>query len=206
MREGEWLIGWGCATALYPTHIAPAAVRVRLSPAGDVRVQTAAHDLGTGAYTVIGQMAAERLGVPLGSVTVELGDSRLPVGPVAGGSNTTASTCSAVMKTCDAIRQKLFHNAVTANEGALSGRDPTQLTLRNGQLVAHDGAAEHLEEAFRRLGTSVIEEYAEFIPHGAPSDAVKKLYAGKVAFVGGPEGEKMMYAMGAEFVEVGSTH
>jgi xanthine dehydrogenase YagR molybdenum-binding subunit len=92
MREDDWLIGWGCATALYPTHIAPAAVRVRLSPAGEVRVQTAAHDLGTGAYTVIGQMAAERLGVSLGSVTVELGDSRLPVGPVAGGSNTTAST------------------------------------------------------------------------------------------------------------------
>jgi xanthine dehydrogenase YagR molybdenum-binding subunit len=49
MREGEWLIGWGCATALYPTHIAPAAVRVRFSPAGDVRVQMAAQDLGTGA-------------------------------------------------------------------------------------------------------------------------------------------------------------
>jgi xanthine dehydrogenase YagR molybdenum-binding subunit len=202
MHDGEWLIGWGCATALYPTHIAPAAVRVRLSPAGDVRVQTAAHDLGTGAYTVIGQMAAEHLGVPLGSVTVELGDSRLPVGPVAGGSNTTASTCSAVMKACDAIRWKLFHSAATAEESALAGRDPAELTLRNGQLVAHDGAAEDLEEAFRRLGTSVIEEYAEFIPHGAPSDAVKNLYAGKVTFVGGPEGEKMMYAMGAEFVEV----
>src|SRR5260370_19986552 len=202
MREDEWLIGWGCATALYPNQIAPAAVRVRLSPAGDVRVQTAAHDLGTGAYTVIGQMAAERLGVSLGAVTVELGDSRLPVGPVAGGSNTTASTCSAVMKACDAIRRKLFHSAATAEEGALAGRDPAQLTLRNGQLVAHDGATEPLEKAFRRRGTSVIEEYAEFIPKGAPLDAVKKLYAGKVTFVGGPEGEKMMYAMGAELVAV----
>jgi len=121
---------------------------------------------------------------------------------VAGGSNTTASTCSAVMKACDAIRWKLFHSATTAEEGALAGRDPAQLTLRNGQLVAHDGAAEDLEGTFRRLGTSVIEEYAEFIPHGAPPDAVKKLYAGKVTFVGGPSGEKMMYAMGAEFVEV----
>lgn len=163
-----------------------------------MRVQTAAHDLGTGAYTVIGQMAAERLGVLLGSVTVELGDSRLPVGPVAGGSNTTASTCSAVMKACDAIRRKLFHSAATAEESALAGRDPAQLTLRNRQLVAHDGAAEDLEEAFRRLEMSVIEEYAEFNPRGAPPDAVKNLYAGKVTFVGGPEGEKMMYAMGAE--------
>jgi xanthine dehydrogenase YagR molybdenum-binding subunit len=202
IREDDWLIGWGCATALYPTHIAAAAVRVRLSPAGDARVQTAVHDLGTGAYTVIVQMAAERLGVPLSSVAVELGDSRLPVGPVAGGSNTTASACSAVMKACDAIRRKLFYSAATAEESALAGRDPAQLTLRNSQLVAHDGAAEDLEETFRRLGTSIIEEYAEFIPHGAPSDSVKNLYAGKVTFVGGPEGEKMMYAMGAEFVEV----
>src|SRR5712671_7500101 len=93
MREDDWLIGWGCATALYPTHIGPGTVRVRLLSAGDVTVQTAAHEIGNGAYTVIGQMAAEHLGVPLGSVTVELGDSRLPPAPVAGGSNTTASTC-----------------------------------------------------------------------------------------------------------------
>ncbi len=93
MREDDWLIGWGCTTALYPTHIGPHTVLVRLLSAGDVTVQTAAHEIGNGAYTVIGQMAAERLGVPLGSVTVELGYSRLPPAPVAGGSNTTASTC-----------------------------------------------------------------------------------------------------------------
>ncbi len=91
MRENEWLIGWGCATALYPTHVGPVAVRVRLLPAGDVTVQTAAHEIGNGAYTVIGQMTAERLGAPLASVTVELGDSRLPPAPVAGGSNTTGA-------------------------------------------------------------------------------------------------------------------
>ncbi len=124
MREDDWLIGWGCTTALYPTHIGPHTVRVRLLSAGDVTVQTAAHEIGNGAYTVIGQMAAERLGVPLGSVTVELGYSRLPPAPVAGGSNTTASTCSAVMKACDAIRQKLFRTAATANEGALAGSRP----------------------------------------------------------------------------------
>ena len=56
--------------------------------------QTAAHEIGTGAYTVIAQTAADRLGVPLDKVTVELGDSDLPPAPVAGGSNTTASVCS----------------------------------------------------------------------------------------------------------------
>lgn len=78
MRDGEWLIGWGCATALIRPHVGAATARVRLLPGGGAMVQTAAYDLGTGAYTVIGQMAAEQLGVPLAFVTVELGGSGLP--------------------------------------------------------------------------------------------------------------------------------
>lgn len=202
MRDGDWLVGWGCATALYPTHIGPAAARVRLMPNGDVRVQTAAHEIGNGVYTVLGQMAAERLGVDLSSVTVEVGDSRLPPAPVAGGSNTTASTCSAVLKTCDAIRDKLFHAAVTGNEGPLAGRSIDDLTLKDGKVVAGDGASEKFEDVFKRMGTSTVEEYSEFVPEGLKPDAVANLYAGKLTMTGGSHGKKVMYASGAEFVEV----
>jgi xanthine dehydrogenase YagR molybdenum-binding subunit len=202
MRDGEWLVGWGCATAVYPTHIGPAAARVRLQPNGDVLVQVAAHEIGNGVYTVLGQMAAERLGVDLSSVTVEVGDSRLPPAPVAGGSNTTASTCSAVMKTCDVIRDKMFRAAVTANDGPLAGRNPDTLTLKDGKVAAPDGTTAKLEDVFRRIGVSTIEEYSEFVPKGLKPDAVKDLYAGKLTMTGGPHGEKVMYAMGAELVEV----
>jgi len=202
MHEGDWLIGWGCATAVYPTHIGAATARVRLLPNGDVRVQTAAHEIGNGVYTVLGQMAAERLGVPLSSVMVEVGDSSLPPAPVAGGSNTTASTCNAVMKACDAIRGKLFHAATTANDGPLAGRNSKELTFKDGRAVADDGAGEKLEDLFERLGVSAIEEYAEFVPHGIKPEAIKQLYAGQGTMTGGPHGEKLMYAMGAEFVEV----
>ena len=202
MRDGEWLVGFGCATAVYPTHIGPAATRVRLTPKGDVRVQTAAHEIGNGIYTVLGQMAAERLGVQLSSVTVEVGDSRLPPAPVAGGSNTTASTCSAVLKACDAIREKLFRAAATANDGPLAGRDVSDLALQNGKIVAADGARESITDAFKRLGVSTIEEYSEFVPKGLKLDSVRELYAGKLTMTGGSHGEKIMYAMGAEFVEV----
>jgi xanthine dehydrogenase YagR molybdenum-binding subunit len=184
MRDGDWLIGMGCATAIYPTHTGAAAARVRLMANGEVRVQVAAHEIGNGAYTVIGQMAAERLGVPVSSVTVELGDSALPPAPVAGGSNTTASTCSAVMKACDAIRAKL--SGSTATEGR----------------AASDGSSEKLEDQFKRIGVGAIEEYAEFIPKGIKPDAVKQLYAGQASMTGGPGGDKLMYAFGAEFVEV----
>jgi xanthine dehydrogenase YagR molybdenum-binding subunit len=193
MRDGDWLIGWGCASAVYPTHVGAAAAQVRLLANGKARVQIAAHELGTGAYTVIGQMAAERLHIPLSAVSVELGDSSLPPAPVAGGSNTTASACSAVMKACDAIRAKLAYPRNTAQidraTEANEGRAPT-------------GRPETLEDAFRRIGAGAIEEYAEFLPPGAPANAIEQLYAGKPYLGGGSRGEKLMYALGAEFVEV----
>jgi xanthine dehydrogenase YagR molybdenum-binding subunit len=201
-RDGDWLIGYGCATALYPTHTGPAAARVRLKPNGETRVQIAAHEIGNGAYTVIGQMAAERLGIDLSSVTVEIGDSRLPPAPVAGGSNTTASSCSAVLKTCDLIRARLFHAAVTANDGPLAGRSADDLTLQNGKVAANDGTGETFADLFRRMGVAIVEEYAEFVPNGLKPQAIADLYAGKVDMVGGSHGEKVMYAMGAELVEV----
>jgi len=178
MREGEWLIGMGCATAVYPTHIGACTARVRLLSNGETRVQIAAHEIGNGAGTVIAQTAAERLGVPLSSVKVEVGDSSLPPAPVAGGSNTTASSCSAVLKACDAIIAKLSSGVA-------------------GQIMPGS-----LADQFKRLGVGAIEEYAEFIPPGVPADAVQKLYAGTPTLTGGHQGEKLMYAMGAEFVEV----
>jgi xanthine dehydrogenase YagR molybdenum-binding subunit len=184
MRDGDWLIGFGCATAVYPTHVGAAAARVSLRANGRAHVQIAAHDIGTGAYTVVAQAAAERLGIPLSAVDIEMGDSDLPPAPVAGGSNTTASACSAVTKACDAIRRRLSE--------------------AEGQTVGQAGAdpARRLEQDFKRLGVGVIEEYAEFLPPGSPPDAIEKLYQGKPSLGGGSMGDKLMYALGAEFVEV----
>ena len=182
MRDGDWLIGWGCASAVYPTHVGAAAARVRLLADGKARVQIAAHEIGTGVRTVIAQIAAEHLGIPVSNVTVETGDSTLPPSPVAGGSNQTASCCSVVMKACDAIRDKLA---------------PPKATVGS-----NTDTQESLADAFKRLKLGAIEEYAEFLPPGAPPDAIKNLYAGKPFLGGGSHAEKLMYSMGAEFVEV----
>jgi xanthine dehydrogenase YagR molybdenum-binding subunit len=197
MRDGDWLIGWGCATAAYPTHMGPSTARVRLLPSGQVIVQTASHDLGTGAYTVIGQTAAERLGLPLSAVTVELGDSSLPAAIVAGGSSTTASVCSAVLKACDGIRAKLLQ---AASEGPMAGQDKSSLDLTEGRAVSTDGSSVPMQDLTDRTG--VIEEYAEFVPEGMSPSVVKKLYDGQTSLTGGARGKKVMYALGAEFVEV----
>jgi len=99
---------------------------------------------------------------------------------VAGGSNQTASCCSVVMKACDAIKARL---SLPATSGSA-------------------GAPPSLEERFKQLGIGAIEEYAEFLPPGGKPDTIKKLYAGTPFLGGGSGGDKLMYAFGAEFVEV----
>ena len=203
MEDGDWLVGYGCATACYPTQMAPAAARVRLQRDGRTRVEIAGHEIGTGAYTVIAQAAAERLGVPVEQVSVFIGDSDLPPAPVAGGSNSTASTCSAVMMVCDQIRQKLFR-AVMPRDNVV---DRAKETVGLGQTPSTEAARSDQpldrEKAFDALGASVIEEYGEWKPEGAPLDSFRAMHQGQVRIVGGPEFKNgIAYAFGAEFVEV----
>jgi xanthine dehydrogenase YagR molybdenum-binding subunit len=203
MADGDWLIGYGCATACYPTQMAPAAARVRLQRDGRARVEIAGHEIGTGAYTVIAQAAAERLGVPVEQVSVFLGDSDLPPAPVAGGSNSTASTCSAVMVVCDQIRQRLFR-AVMPRENLV---DKAKETVGLGQTPVTEAAKGdqplEREKAFDALGVSVVEEYGEWKPDGAPMDSFRAMHQGQMRMVGGPDFKNgIAYAFGAEFVEV----
>jgi xanthine dehydrogenase YagR molybdenum-binding subunit len=203
MAEGDWLIGWGCATTCYPSQMAPAAARIRLQRDGRTRVEIAGHEIGNGAYTVIGQAAAERLGVGIEKVSVVIGDSDLPPAPVAGGSNSTASTCSAVITVCDQIRQRLF-KALNPNE---SLGDKAKETVGIGQTpvtrAAKSDSPLNLEQAFDALGVSQIEEYGEWKPDGAPMDAFSAMQKGQVRMVGGSAMKgKIAYAFGAEFVEV----
>ncbi|MER9952983.1 xanthine dehydrogenase family protein molybdopterin-binding subunit [Mesorhizobium sp. M0047] len=202
MRDGDWLIGMGCATAIYPTASAPCAARVRLTADGQVRVQCGSHEIGTGVRTVAGQMAAERLGIGMDKVSVEMGDSALPPAPVSGGSISTASVCSAVLKACDAVRGKLFAAAV-AGDGPLAGSGNAKLEMEQEKIVASGGKSAKLSDVFKAMQVGAIEEYAEFAPRGSTPEALKKLYAGQAEFHGGDQDEdSVKYAFGAEFVEV----
>jgi xanthine dehydrogenase YagR molybdenum-binding subunit len=183
--------------------MAPAAARVRLQRDGRTRVEIAGHEIGNGAYTVIGQAASDKLGVPIEKVSVFIGDSDLPPAPVAGGSNSTASTCSAVMMVCDQIRQRLF-KAVMPNESLV---DKAKETVGMGQTpstrAAKSDSPLDLEQAFDALGVSVVEEYGEWKPEGAPMDSFSAMHKGQLRMVGGDKmKDKIAYAFGAEFVEV----
>jgi xanthine dehydrogenase YagR molybdenum-binding subunit len=203
MSEGDWLVGWGCASTMYPTQIAPAAARVALNPEGQVRVQTAGHEIGNGAYTVIGMVAAERLGVPMENVVVELGDTELPPAPVAGGSNSTASVCNVVAKACEDIRSRLAAASAAAPDSPLNGERAEAMVLGDGVLRAASGKSEDLANAVKRISNGAIEAYAENLPHGAKPNGVEMLYKGQSGLVGGAKmKDRIQFAFGAEFVEV----
>jgi xanthine dehydrogenase YagR molybdenum-binding subunit len=112
-RDGK-LVGWGMAAATFPGLRGATSAKVRLLPDGSVHVLTAGNDMGTGSYTVVAVTAAETLGVPVEKVQVEMGDSQLPDGGLAGGSQMTASLAPTVIKACQEILKSA--NCTTATE------------------------------------------------------------------------------------------
>lgn len=203
MRDGDWLVGYGCASTLYPTNMAPATARVRLTPQGSVTVQSATHEIGNGAYTVLAITASDRLGIPIDKIDVKIGDSELPPAPVSGGSNSTASVCNVVAMACEQIRTRLAAAASASAESPFQGTDPKTLTLVDGSLRAPDGRAEPLAKAMARASHGAIEEYAENLPHGAKPEGVAALYKG-VSMLSEGMGmkDRVQAAFGASFVEV----
>jgi xanthine dehydrogenase YagR molybdenum-binding subunit len=99
-RDGRWLLGTGVASSLYPARSAPSSAAARYDGDGRFTVQVTAADIGTGARTVLHQVAADELGTDLEHVTVEIADSDFGSAMIAGGSMGTASWSWAVVKAC----------------------------------------------------------------------------------------------------------
>lgn len=106
-REGRWLTGMGVAAGYRAGPTAKSAARVRWGADGRLTVETDMTDIGTGTYTIIAQTAAETMGVPLESVSVELGDSRFPVSSGSGGQWGAASSTAGVYAACVNLRRKI---------------------------------------------------------------------------------------------------
>ncbi|MDJ1131533.1 xanthine dehydrogenase family protein molybdopterin-binding subunit [Streptomyces iconiensis] len=102
-REGDLLTGTGVASSAYPVLVAPSTASVEALSDGTFHVRVNATDIGTGARTVLAQVAADTLGAPLASVRIDIGDSDLPRAPLAGGSSGTASWGWAVHKACSEL-------------------------------------------------------------------------------------------------------
>jgi xanthine dehydrogenase YagR molybdenum-binding subunit len=132
-REGEWLVGTGCATATYPYHRFPGGVaRIRLDKTGHATVEVPAADMGMGTATTQTIVTAERLALPLERVTIAFGDSSFPGSMLAGGSGQTASISGAVISAQRALVEQLLASA--GDESPLAGLTADEVGSRDEGL------------------------------------------------------------------------
>jgi xanthine dehydrogenase YagR molybdenum-binding subunit len=134
MKRDGLTLGWGMASCSWVAARFPAEASVQLRDDGTVRVACATQDIGTGTYTILAQIAAQRTGVPLDKVEVALGDSSLPPGPLSGGSMATASVVPAVLAAADAAVAALRTVATTTPGSPFAKSKPDELAFEEGRL------------------------------------------------------------------------
>ena len=184
MRDGKALIGWGMASGVWEAFTQPTAARAVLTSDGKLTVGNATSDIGTGTYTILQQIAADAMGLPLDDVSVVLGDTALPQAPPAGGSWTAASSGSAVTLACEAVKQVLVGFARASGTSPLANHAVDQVEMVDGRLVSRIDAAKSLTiaDAMRAGGTDKIEEIATFEPDAKVAKAYSK-YTHSAVFV-----------------------
>lgn len=202
MNDGDWLVGYGCATATYPTNILASNARVRMHGSGSAYIELAAHDVGTGSYTIFAQIAAARLGLRVDACDVIMGEADLPVAPLAGGSTTAASAGSAVHDACLRIGRAVAMEVVAQPEGPLAGIDPALIRLDNGILRGPDGQTQPLLEALASTAAGEQEAVGEFRHPALTDKLIRATFAGGYGTAGPVTPEFAMFAFGAEMVEV----
>ena len=166
MRDGTDLVGWGMATGVWEALQMPTGARIVLSGNGHAEVSCATSDIGTGTYTVMAQVAADMLGVPIDNVTVKLGDFTLPHSMVEGGSWTAASVSHAIAVTADEVRKELLGLAQKMPKSPLAGLQAEDVVLADGMIAARQDSsrAVSVAEAMQHGGVDRIvhERSAEF--------------------------------------------
>ena len=133
MRDGTELVGLGMETGVREALQVPITVRIVLTANGHAEVSCATSDIGTGTYTIMTQVAADMLGLPLDNATIKLGDSTVPQSPVEGGSWIAASASNGIATTSDAVRGELLRLAKQIPNSLLADATPDEVVLGGWQ-------------------------------------------------------------------------
>lgn len=166
MREGNDLVGWGMAGGIWEAMMSKGEAKVQLSIDGSVTVSAAASDIGTGTYTILGQLAAEAFDCPVDAVRVEIGASDLPKTGVEGGSWTAATTGSAVQAAAKAVIKTLLTHAQSMENSPFEDAKEQQVEIAEGRLVLESNHQIGVSTAdiMQAAGLEAIEEHAKVGP------------------------------------------
>jgi putative selenate reductase molybdopterin-binding subunit len=170
-RDGSWLHGVGMSIHLQGSGIPlvdMGGASIKLNDDGSVNLLVGATDLGTGSDTILAQMAAEVLGVPLEKVVVLSSDTDVtPFDVGAYASSTTYVSGTAVVRAAEAVAAQIREVAA-----ALLGVDPGGLELADERVGVPEGESVSIEDvALRSLYAAdqrQIAATASFVPEISP--------------------------------------
>ena len=201
-RDGRYLVGMGMASASYPVHNSSGTARARLYADGHAVVQAGATDLGTGTYTVMTQVAADSLGLPIEKVRFELGDTQLPTAPNSGGSVAAGTVSSSVYLACQDVWQKLIKAAVIDKKSPLYRAKPEDVTVEKGRLFLKKDPkkGEAFGDLMKRGEMTDIEGMAQGKYGSGYEDAAAAKNADPTKK--DQAGQHSMHSFGAHFCEV----
>ena len=167
MRAGALLRGWGMATETYPAKRLPATALVRFQPDGRITSASGTHELGTGMYTILAQVAADSLGVSPDVVDAQLGDTVLPQAPISAGSMSVASVTPAVQLAAAKARLQLLSTAIEDARSPVHGARADDLDFKEGKIFLKQSpaVAEHYTTLLTRNGNRPIEAIAQTTPN-----------------------------------------
>jgi xanthine dehydrogenase YagR molybdenum-binding subunit len=167
MRAGDTLVGWGLATGVWESMQFGAGAKAVLTSDGKLTVASATADIGTGTYTIMTQIAAGTMGIPIGDVTFQLGDSTLPESPVEGGSFTAATVGSAVKAVCEKLRKKVFNMARRMKDSPLGEAQLKDISFVDGAITVHSDRSRSvsIKDVLRHAGARKIEVEASAAPN-----------------------------------------
>jgi xanthine dehydrogenase YagR molybdenum-binding subunit len=210
MRDGRWLVGYGMAGTTFLNSQAKCQARATIRRDGTAHVCSGATDIGTGTYTVMTQLAAEVLGLAVDRVEFELGDTRLPQAPEAGGSGLTAALGSAVHNTCVALVQRLLELVSDDPNSPLKGCAIEDIVASDGHLARADDESrrESYVEILQRHGLDEVSVHGDSAPPRAKTGVlVGSLVVARLGrfgrkLVGASHAAIPADAFGARFVEV----
>jgi xanthine dehydrogenase YagR molybdenum-binding subunit len=163
VRDGRWLVGLGMAAAIRGNFLLPAKCSFSVDADGVITVRQGMTDIGTGTYTVLAQIAAETLGVPLDRVRVEIGDSELPPAPGSGGQFGAATAGSAALAAGMNLRQATAELAVNDPASPLHGGAVPAVTFQDG-VVAIENRSETLAALVARAAPQGLTVEGEIRP------------------------------------------
>ncbi len=160
MRDGSELVGWGMASGVWEALQMKTSARIVLTSNGHAEVACATSDIGTGTYTIMAQVAADMLGLPIDNVSIKLGDSTLPSSPVEGGSWIAASVSHAIKNAADAVRKQLLALAKKMPDSPLKSAKLDDVVLADGKIASKldAGRAVSIADAMRHGKVDRIEQ------------------------------------------------